>query len=438
MSTHKAIVAKIDKVEEIPGAESIQIGYVLGERVVIGKDTPVDTVGVFFMPGLQLSDNFTTQNNLYRHAELNSDISKKGFFDDNRRVRAQTFMKVKSEGFFASLEMFEYLGGEIHTLPLGAQFDELSGKEICKRFYIKPVREKTAGMSIKKAKVNYAPTFHEHVETEQFKYYAGRIPKGATLFFHSKVHGTSARHSHTRVAVQLPKWKHFVNKIVRVFPTFTWEKVVGTRRVVLKPQETDKVGFHGSEGFRYDVHNLVAPYLEKGFTVYGEIAGFANGASIMPKHSIEALKDKAYTKKYGKEVTYTYGCKQTEMRFHIYRVTVTNEDGVEVDLSDAQCRAWCEKRGLLYALEVHPPIRYEGDIDALLALVEQLTERPEVLTEDYIDPTHISEGIILRIEDGGLIPTFLKSKSFAFRVCEGIATVVDMEEEQSGDVEEAV
>lgn len=433
MSTYKAIVARVDKVEEIPGANSIQVGYVLGERVVIGKNVDVGTVGVFFMPDIQLSAEFTCINNLYRHPELNSDNTKKGFFDDNCRVRAQTFMKVKSEGFFATTEMFDYIKGyDISVLPLGTQFEELEGNKICSRYKLER-KEKGVSNKPKQAKKNFAPMFHEHVETEQFKYYADKIPVGAMLYFHAKGHGSSGRSQHSKVNIELPKWKQLINKVVPVFPTQEWKKIVGTRRVVLKPEDSEKVGFHGPETFREEVHQQIAPYLEKGMSAYYEIVGFANGKSIMPTHNLEKLGDKAYVKKYGKEITYTYNCKQTEFKFYIYRVSMTNEDGVEVDMSDAQCRAWCERRGLEYALEVYPPIRYDGDLDRLCQLVEQLTERPEVLTEDYRDPSHISEGIIIRVEDGGLIPTFYKSKSYCFKVLEGICeapTIEDQQEEE--------
>ena len=106
----------------------------------------------------------------------------------------------------------------------------------------------------------------------------------------------------------------------------------------------------------------------------------------------------------------------------------TLEDGTLQALSQRQLESWCEQRGLPCTLEVAPATIYNGDVEALRALVEELTERPALLTEDYIDPSHVSEGIVLRIDNGGLTPTFMKNKSFAFRAMEGNVEIEDPED----------
>ena len=35
---------------------------------------------------------------------------------------------------------------------------------------------------------------------------------------------------------------------------------------------------------------------------------------------------------------------------------MTNEEGVEVDLSDKQVKDWCSARGILSTVDVHPPV----------------------------------------------------------------------------------
>ena len=166
-------------------------------------------------------------------------------------------------------------------------------------------------------------------------------------------------------------------------------------------------------------------------TIYGEIAGYANGKPIMGVHSTKSLKDKSFKKKYGDSMTYTYGCKNHEYRFHIYRITTINEEGVEVDYTDKQVNKWCEDRGILGTLEVHPSYIYDGDVEKLTKLVEDLTERPDTLTEDYIDSSHVSEGIIIRVDNEKLTPTFMKSKSYAFKVMEGIFKEDNVDEEDA-------
>lgn len=374
--------------------------------------------------------NIVGENNLHRDSTLNKDNTLKGFFESNRRVRAQPFLGVRSSGYFASIESLEFTTGhKTVCVNLGQEFDELNGHKICQKYFSEQTKVAKVSGAAKQAKKDYAPLFEKHVDSEQFKHYAEKIPAGALLHFHAKVHGTSARMGFLPVLQELPKWKQLVNRICRtsVFKDkYEYGYVVGTRNVVLK--DSKKEGFHGSEQFRYDVLEMVKPFLEKGMTIYGEIAGFANGKPIMPKHSIKALKDKRYTEKYGDEITYTYGCKEHEFRFHIYRITMLMENGEHVDYTQAQIDKFCERTGLLGPAEIASPIVYDGNVEGLRFMVEAYTERLDALTEDYLDPSHISEGIIIRVDDGGLTPKFYKSKSYAFRVCEGMCEAADTED----------
>lgn len=430
--SHKAIVARIEKVTPIEGANSIQIGHVLGEQVIISKEWEVGMVGVFFPPDLQLSEEFCTNNNLYRDSSLNKDQEKSGFFEKNRRVRCQPFMKVKSEGFFAEKSCVSWTGTDVTALKVGDQFDELNGKEVCKKYISEKTHKAIQSGQKKKVKDISVENFSQHVDTDQFKYHVDSIPVGTLLSFHHKVHGTSGRYGYHKVKRKLPKWKEVVNKVIKVFPEESWEYVVGTRRVNLfEDQRETKKGFHGSEEYRFEILDLLKPHLEKGMTIYGEIAGFANGKPIMGVHSTDCLKDKQFKKKYGKETIYKYGCVEGTYRFHVYRISLTSEDGVETDFTAQQVEKWCRERDILHHLEIHPQMIYDGDKEKLCTLVEQLTERPECLTEDYIDPSHVSEGVIIRVDGEKRVPKFYKSKSYAFKVMEGIFKESNVDEEDA-------
>lgn len=431
--SHKAIISAISSVESIEGAENIQKAKCMGEIVVVSKELNVGDVGIFFPVDVQLSEEFCHHNNLFRDKEANKDKEKAGFFDKNRRVRAQPFMKVRSSGLFMGFESLSYTG--FTTGNLGDCFDEVNGHKLCQKYLSDEAKEKGASNKVKQAKKNYAPDFLKHVDSEQFKHFSGNIKEGSLVHIHAKVHGTSHRQGYVPIMKELPKWKHFLNKMVgyiahkKAFEeSYEYGHVLGTRNVVLKAGDTDKEGFHGSEQFRFDVFEKVKQHLEKGMTVYGEIAAFANGKSIMPSHSVAGLKDKKYTQKYGDSVTYTYGCKGHEHRFHIYRITLMNAEGTHIDFTQAQIDKWCEQHGFLAPVSVCEPFVYDGDKEKLEAFVEHLTERPHVLTEDYIDPSHVSEGVIVRVDDGSLTPTFYKSKSYAFRVMEGLCEALDTED----------
>ncbi len=422
----KAIVAKVTSIMEIPGADKIHVAVVLGENCIVSKDVGVGYVGILFPADTQLSEEYCFENNLNRQGANNKNPEKTGFFDANRRVRVQPFLKVKSTAYFASLDSVSYVQISGKVYDVGYSFDEIDGKSICNKYVSQATKDSIAKQNRPKmAKATEMPYFEKHVDSAQFKHNAQMIPKGALLSFHAKVHGTSHRSSLTKVKKELPKWKALVNKIATVFETEEWNHVVGTRNVVLAEKAE---GFHGSEQFRFDVMNSLKPYMTKGMTVYGEIAGYANGKPIMAVHSGKAAKDKAFLKKYGEEVVYKYGCKEHEYRFHIYRITQQNQEGQNIDFSQKQLDQWCADRGILGPVEIAPQIVYDGDVESLLKHVEALTERSEVLTEDVIDPSHPSEGIIVRVDTGKMNPYFLKSKSYFFRTLEGLCEALDTED----------
>ena len=427
---HKAIIAKIQAVRDIPGADKIHIAYVLGEEVIVSKEWGVDYVGAFFPVDLQLSEQFCHHNNLFRDKTLNKDKEKAGFFEKSRRVRAQPFLKVRSTGFFASLDSLSWAGLAAEFYAVGTEFDELNGHKICEKYVSEATKVARGNKATKAAKKEYAPDFQKHVDTEQFKYYVDRIKPGSVVYIQAKVHGTSARMGYLPVLRDLPKWKQWWNEHIyrdTFKPTSEYDYVVGTRNVVLKPQDKNKEGFHGSEGYRFEVLETVKPFLKKGMTIYGEIAGYANGSPIMARHNAEATKDKEFIKKYGKTITYSYGCKEHEYRFHIYRITSMTTDGEHIDWSQAQIDAFCEKTGIKGVVNLHGPLVVQ-DTEQLADIVTRCTEREYNLTEDYIDPSHPSEGVIVRVEEGSHTPKFYKNKSYFFKVMEGMLEAEDTED----------
>lgn len=299
MSNYKAIIAKIDRVAPIPNADRIHLATVLGESVIVSKEWCVGKVGVLFVAGTQLSEVFASSNNLFRNSEKNVDKSKKGFFEDSRRVRCQPMLGVKSEAFFADLSSLDF-AGDTASLKVGDTFEEFNGVKICNKYLNEKTLKAIGNANTKARKKDATPLFKEHVETCQFKQGILAIQKGDLISIQAKVHGTSQRVAYTKVMNVLPKWKEKVNSFCIKFglnPVFAESRmdyVVGTRRVVLNEA---KEGFHGSEQFRYDILEQLKPYLSKGMTLYLEVAGYANGKPIMSTHSTKDLKNKELQKK---------------------------------------------------------------------------------------------------------------------------------------------
>lgn len=418
-----AFIAKIDKIEFVEGANTICRGYVLGTQIVIGKESKVGDIGIFFPSELQLSEEYCFENSLFRHSNLNKDNTKKSYFEDNRRVRSQPFLGIKSDGFFTSLESLSYTKYDISKLKVGDTTTELNGKVICQKYY----NERTLRAISNRQKQNQkkkeikAPFFKEHLDTKQAKHYIDSIPVNSLVSIVSKSHGTSGRVSYTKIIHSLNKFKSLINKVIPIFKTESYEYITGSRRCVLYPdKDKGKVGFHGSEQYRWDILDSLKPYLTKDMTIYFEIVGFVNGKPIMPIHDVTKLKDKRMVEKYGKSMTYKYGCKPHEYKVKIYRITFTTQNNESIDFTQSQLEDWCGKRGLFCCKPIVAPFIYDGNKENLTKLIERLTEREDELGEDYLDSECILEGIVLRFDCGELTPLFLKNKNYCFKLMEGI------------------
>lgn len=420
---HKAIVAKITEVIEIPGADKIHVAKVLGESVVVSKEWGVGFLGVLFPVDVQLSEGFTSNNNLYRHSELNKDTSVKGFFDDNRRVRAQPFLKVKSEGFFTTLSSLEYLGA--NTLKLGDVFDELNGKKVCEKYYSEDAKIKKGNASVKKVKQSSVPFFEKHVDSDQLLHFGHNIAEGSLISVHSKKHGTSFRVGKLKRHKNLSGIKRLINKFAKIFPETSLDFVVGTRNVII--EDENSLGFHGKESYRFQVLEDLKPHLEDNMIIFGEIVGYVNGKPIMSPHDISKIKNKRLERFFGKSIVYSYGCKEHEFKFFVYRVAY-NYDGEVRDFTQKQLEKWCDSRGIPRTTDLCEQFLYDGDFEALKEKVVYLSEREAYNGADPSDPSHLHEGAIVRVDSGKFVPDFYKYKTFNFKVCEGHLMVDDIEE----------
>jgi hypothetical protein len=242
------------------------------------------------------------------------------------------------------------------------------------------------------------------------------------------IHNTSARTGLIKVVTELPLWKYRINKLWPIFhEQAEWQYVSGTRRVVLDSfTDPEKAGFYGSHEFRKKYHDKFVGNLRKGETVYYEIVGWVgSGTSIMGIVDNSKTKDKEFIKRYGQKTVFSYNCPEGENDIYVYRITFVNEDGYSIDLPFSAMEERCKELGVKPVQHLCKPFLFDGNLDALKKTMEDLYDGPST-----IDPTHIREGAVIRIENGLNILVF-KLKNFYFKVLEGIvkeADVVDIEE----------
>lgn len=420
---YNAIFCTLKNVRPHPNADKVLLADASGYQVVVGLDRKEGDRGVYFPTDGQLAADFCRANNLFREKSLNQDTTQSGYFEDKRRVRTQKFRGEDSDGFWiqeSALVSWGLSKEQVAALSDGDEFSALSGKKLCEKYVI--LVDQVHGTSSKgkqprkdeKLKMT-SDMFLRHYDTPHLVRLTGMIPESDEVIATEKLHGTSHRVANVKLK---RKYQSLLDKLAAFLgyiPKPIWTHVWGTRNVDYFPGKKSEQAFH-DPGIRDKANALFEGKLLKGETVYCEIVGFEpSGKTIMGAGPYEKL-GKEFVKLYGKVADWSYGAERPECRVFIYRMTMTNEDGQNVEYSwDKICQRAKE-------LEVPVvPVLYKGPFGAIKGNLEEIAKGPSVL-----DPRHIKEGYCLRWNDN-----VFKYKSIEFKILEGLikdAGVPDLEE----------
>lgn len=460
---YTAFITRLKNLRPHPNADRLQMGECFGNTVIVSLEYEDNQLGVYFPSDGQVSVEFAEANNLVRKKDENGN-NIGGYMDpEKRNVTAIKLRGEKSDGLFLPLKSLETFG-DITTLHEGDRIDNFNGREICCK-YVPRCNTKhghaSNGNHTRKKKVNIAPLFAEHADTEQLAYNLAAFKPGDEIEITLKMHGTSQRTAH------LPIFKGYKRTIWdKLFrregtPIYDWGYVSGTRRTVL---ENFEGGYYGSNEFREAHSKFFEGKLWKGEEIYYEVVGFTHtGTPIMSTADNKKLNDKEFVKQYGKTTTFSYGCSPTgkegigiternvpQSAIYVYRMTMTNEDGDVVEYTPDFMRYRCEQMGVktvpvmwkgtipqdewtewCYDCEGRygefRRIRKEAPGDWIKNVAEQFYDGP-----DPIGKTHVREGVVVRILNRPKFCAY-KHKNWSFKALEGIVKV----EAEAPDMEEA-
>lgn len=469
MAYHGYIV-KVEHLRPHNNADRLQIATFFGNDTVVGLDTQMGQLGVYFPSDGQLSEEFCAANDLVRRKDENGKACG-GYLDPSKRnVRAIKLRGEKSDGMFLPITCLASFG-PISDLKVGDLIDVFNGVEICKKYIPRrnPRAHSRGPGAPKKAKANFAPTFYEHIDTDQLAYSLNDFHAGDVVELTLKMHGTSGRTGY--LPLTKTKKRTLLDKILRR-PAKEYREygyVSGTRHVVLDDRHDG--GYYDDNNFRLEMAKKFEGKLSKGEVVYYEIVGFVNeDTPIMHSVKNSKISDKAFTKQYGEETVFSYGCDPEggwegywtssspdtlendkfiapKCEVYVYRMTSVNVDGDVVEMSPDQVRYRCEQMGVnvvpVFERFIIPEYEsvfhvHEGELqrdevavnpgEYVLRKVEQYYDGP-----DPIGKTHIREGVVARIVNRPNIAVY-KHKNWSFKVLEDIikndAVEPDMEEAQ--------
>ena len=466
---YRAYVTRVTNIRPAENADRLNACEVFGNTTIIDKSITEDDTIVYFPSDGQISVEFGEKNNLFRRKD-DAGNNVGGFIDPvKRNITAIRLRGNRSDGLVLPLSCLNYCyahGDASIELRVGDVIDGVvNGHDICQKYIPRTQHRQgtpSAGNKTRKKKVPTAPLFAEHADTEQLAYNLSAFKPGDEIEISLKMHGTSQRTGY------LPTLKGYkrtlLDRLLRREgkPVYDWDYVSGTRRTVLENYEG---GYYGDNKFREPHSKMFEGKLNKGETVYYEVVGFTDtGAPIMASANNAKMNDKAFTKQYGPETVFSYGCSpdgvaeitvpelpyspvvdRPQSDIYVYRMTMTNEDGFVVEYSPDFMRYRCEQMGVKCVPVFAKAILNEesrfvinddstepGDLGAyVMKMAELFYDGP-----DPIGKTHVREGVVVRIINRPKFCAY-KHKNFSFKVLEGLvkvdASAPDMEEAQ--DVE---
>ena len=485
-------ITELKNVRKHPNADRLLLGDCFGNTVCVRTDCKEGQLGIYFQSGLQLSEEFCNVNDLVRRKDENgNDVG--GYLDPiKRNIKAISLRGEKSDGLFLPIEALDYCFEDdkaINHFSKGDTIDTVNGKEICCKYIPKnssssgKYKNKNKNNSKSKRKINIAPTFFEHVDTDQLAYNLNAFKPGDLVEITLKMHGTSQRTGYLKVFKgykcknkleqfclnlldkedHLTKFKQKIydNIIKQATPIYDWDYISGTRRTIMSK---DKPEFYGTDEFRRIHERALIGKLHKGETIYYEVVGYTdNKTPIMGSCSNDKL-GKDFVKKYGRVTTFDYGCDPNGLQdhntlisvtvsenedkilefnskrqsdFYAYRMTMTNEDGEVVEYSYDYMKYRCEQMGVkvvpLFAKVILPSEEYFDEEHSVGNYVKEMAEQ-YYDGPDPIGKTHVREGVVVRIVNR---PTFkaYKHKNHEFKMLSGIITEQIADSETADDME---
>lgn len=460
--SYTGFVCQIKNLRDHPNADRLYLGECFGNTVCVSKTGYTDGMtGAYFPTDGQLSVEFAEKNNLVRKKDENGN-NVGGYMDpDKRNITAIKLRGEKSDGLFLPLSCLDYCfeDGAAANLKLGDTISVVNGHPICEK-YIPRSNHRRGGYSegnrTRKKKINIAPLFMEHVDTEQLAYNLGAFKSGDEIEISLKCHGTSQRTGHLPVLKGYKRtlWDRLLRR--EGTPIYEYDLVTGTRRTVI---ENTEGGYYGNNEFRMPHAEFFRNKLWKNETVYYEVVGFTDtGVPIMSPASNSKMNDKEFVKQYGETTVFSYGCSPTgkttlygrddegefaiestlpQSDIYVYRMTMTSPDGEVVEYTPDFMRYRCEQMGVKCV-----PLLWKGVIpenpasadDPTITAGEWIKNVAERFYDgpDPIGKTHVREGVVVRVVNRPKFCAY-KHKNFSFKVLEGLVKAVA----EAPDIEEA-
>ena len=415
-----------------PEVTRLKCAHVDGYTILVGIDEQPGKF-IYFPTSSCINPQFLAFANLYRHAEKNNDETKTGMFEDNGRVKSIKLKGQLSEGFLLPIQILlnfivDSTNIELseNECPVGTEFNEVehNGKSfwISKKYIVEHNQACGNGQSHynkRQKKLNnfnrvIDSQFEFHYDTVLVKKTPEAINPNDVIHLSHKWHGTSAIFSYVLCKHPLT-WKEKIAKFLTGEEFNKYDYLYASRSVIKNENinPSAKAGFYGEGNDVWaEAFKVIKPYLIKGMTIYAEICGYLpNGGYIQKHYDYGCVPPE-------KNETYTYG---KHFKIMIYRIKLTNVDGVNHEFSTQEVQTWCKNNGLTpviqcyygKAKDLYPELdtKTHWNENFLECLANDERFYMEMKSPDCVNEVP-HEGLVIKKED--MIARAWKLKCFAF------------------------
>lgn len=382
-------VIAVNNLVELANCDNVQWIKMFGNQAIVSKGVKIWDVWILFTTEVELSDEYCRHNNLYRHSELNSDVTQKWYMEDNRRVKAIKFRWHSSSAMFMPLSSLWYLW-DVSDLKIWDVFNSINWKEICKK-YVKYSRsyEWTNKLKLSKnvSRIE-SKLIPEHLDSENYWRNESKINDDDYITVSQKLHGTSVRLWHCKVSRKLNWMERILSKFVKI-DSLEYDTIWASRRVIKNGN------FNVTSDWYYDndvwkiIHDRYKDVIPHDYIIYWEIIWRDNEKPI--------------------QKWYTYNLKQWELEMYVYRISHVNDAWFVSDLCTDAMVDFCLSSWLK-----HVPILYRGfkkdfNVDEYMDAVYSKEYSSAI---SLSDEWTVDEWVIVRKE--WIVPLLLKAKAPKF------------------------
>jgi len=405
---YTATVVKLPVKEKVDGLDNLVRTSIFGYDCLIDKNTDENDLYLFFPSETKLSSEFLSKNSLYRDATLNKNPEKKGFFDNNGRVKAIKFRGFISTGYLASIKSLDGIVN-YDKIKVGDEFNSIDGIEICrknKKVYQNSNEEKKSKANKKLERFDklIPNQFRFHVDTHHFGKHLHLFDNDNLIIsVTDKWHGTSGVFSNVLVNKELRWYEKLLIKLGININTTEYDNLYSSRKVLKNRyinKDSDKTSFYDIDIWEI-VNQRIKCCIEDGITLYGEIVGYLPNGKYIQKG-------------------YDYKCETNQHKFLVYRITYTKPNGEIIEFNWEQIKEYCNKYSLEHAKEF-----FYGSLRELKHDLGVIGESNDIFFSKILTSFNIekdctknygkipAEGIVIRIDGKRNFNAFkLKSKRF--------------------------